>query len=77
MNSSRLVAAVVGHGLVAVALLCCGGSTKSSGVTNVQPPEPRGYVPGGQCLSRGTGCVTDKDCCSEWCANGRCTTKSP
>ena len=80
MNSSRLVAAVVGHGLVAVSLLCCvccGCSTKSTGVTNVQAPEPKGFVPGGKCLSRGTDCVTDNDCCSEWCVNGRCATKSP
>jgi hypothetical protein len=77
MNSPRFVAALAAHVLVGAALVCCGSSHQTSGVTNVQAPGEPGVAPSGQCLSRGTTCLTDNDCCSEWCANGHCATKSP
>ena len=75
MKSSRLVSAVLAHVFVAGALLCCGGANQSEGVTNKQAPGTPGVPPHGLCLSKGTECLMDSDCCSEWCANGVCATK--
>jgi hypothetical protein len=77
MKSTRFVSAVLGHGLVAAALVCCGGSNPSTGVTNTQAPDTPGVAPGNQCLSRGAECLRNNDCCSEWCANGVCVPKHP
>jgi hypothetical protein len=76
MKSSRLVSAVLAHVLVAAALLCCGGSNQTRGETNMQVPGSPGVPPKGQCLERGTECLTDNDCCSGWCANGVCARKT-
>jgi hypothetical protein len=73
MPSIRTVSVVLGHALflgVCVAVSQCGGNNyKSPGVTNLQPPD--------RCLSRGTGCTVDNDCCSLWCPNGHCATRQP
>jgi hypothetical protein len=77
MKSTQIISIVAGHVLFAAAIVCCGGSHQSSGVTDVQAPGTPGVAPDGQCLSRGTRCLADNDCCSEWCANGHCATKQP
>jgi hypothetical protein len=76
MNSTRIISAVLAHLLFAAALVCC-GSSQGSGVTNAQPPNRTSVVPGGKCLSRGSDCVADSDCCTEWCVNSICTRKQP
>ena len=31
----------------------------------------------GQCLTRGEACTISNDCCSQWCVNKSCATRSP
>jgi hypothetical protein len=76
MNQTRHVSALFAHVLVAAALVCC-GSSHDSGVTNMQAPNQPNVAPSSRCLSSGTDCVADNDCCSQWCVNGRCTRKQP
>jgi hypothetical protein len=75
MKSFRQVFGMTCAVLGLLALLRCGGSQQSPGVTNAQPA---GTVEkGGKCLSRGSSCSFDADCCSEWCANDRCAIRQP
>lgn len=69
---SRLIAAPV---LLAMALACC-ANAEGPGATQ-PPPASQGTLSGGQCLTRGTRCVANRDCCTEWCANGACAMQSP
>jgi hypothetical protein len=69
-------------------LWACGGSQQESpGVTNVQEqgvdvtPEPeisptKAPVREGACMSHGEACEGALDCCSQWCVNGACATRS-
>lgn len=77
MKSTRIASAVLAHVLVAAVLVCCGGSDHSLGVTNAQAPGNPGVAVEGKCLSRGSMCLADNDCCTEWCANGVCVRKLP
>ncbi len=73
---ARGISAVVGHGLCVFAFLCCAcGSSQSSGVTNPQPQNSPNLAPGA-CIQKGDACVHSHDCCSQWCANGMCATKT-
>jgi hypothetical protein len=80
MKSSRLprlVVPAIAHVIAAVVVLglsaSC-GSSEQRGVTNAQPGTP---LAPGQCLSKGTACTLNKDCCSQFCANGQCVTNQP
>jgi hypothetical protein len=83
MKSLRRVCRVTGAPSLLAAAIACGGSQqKSPGVTNMQPSEPQvaptvAPVHEGRCLSRGTACSFDMDCCSQWCVNSYCATRQP
>jgi hypothetical protein len=52
---------------VLTVITACGATVESSTV----------HTTGAECFSRGTKCMADADCCSNWCASGECSRREP
>ena len=76
-HTRRLVMPVIAHTVAAVLVLALSASYGGPGQTGVTNKQPASGLAPGQCLSHASACVANTDCCSQFCANGRCATQQP